>query len=242
MGSSKSAPRPVAEPLYVDRFKSGYYKKDNIDQYAKMITSSVGREAILSRHILDAASECVKDDGKIDAKEVREVILPKVQGARAEKSGLTCHERWSVRFALAEFDWDAEARHLIIESMRAMDLEDVCGKTITDASAKSKILQGPTLAELEEPPAKVAKGNGAATIAVDGMMLDAAFLRICAEGAENGVVDSVLAVKIFIAAASDGVLTRTERWTIRFLLSSYHFTQAAAGFIVEVLMKVPQTN
>merc|ERR1712060_947377 len=124
-----------------------------------------------------------------------------------------------------------------------MNIIDVYDKVITDPKEKQRACFGPDLEELGKPPEKRARGAAENLIEVDGMMLDRGMLRALKEGvADDGVVDALEAVKIFNEGADDGTFTRTERWTLRFILSAYTFTDAAFYFLVEALAKVPQTD
>merc|ERR1712012_73787 len=153
-------------------------------------------------------------------------IIPKItDGPNRE---FTCDERWTIRYCLGEFEFDYAAREVINAALDTMTIKDVHQRPITDVAEKLRAIKGPTLAELGEPPAKRAKGEAKNLIFVDGMMLDRGMLRALKQGVkEDGVVDAFEAVKIFIEGADDGEFSRTERWTLRFMLSAYTFTDAA---------------
>lgn len=109
------------------------------------------------------------------------------------------------------------------------------------------------LAELEtdEPASKRARVEAAAvepessTIPVDGMLLDKAILAACRralrDGAERSdgtkIIDALAAIEVFKAVSDDDVVTLTERWTMRFVLSAFPFTRAAHNFLVEALAR-----
>jgi len=50
-----------------------------------------------------------------------------VADGRLGRSELTCNERWTLRFAMGEFEWDFEARRLLVNEMASMDVLDTAG-------------------------------------------------------------------------------------------------------------------
>eukprot|EP00747_Dinoflagellata_sp_TGD_P131549 gnl/TRDRNA2_/TRDRNA2_174979_c6_seq2.p1 gnl/TRDRNA2_/TRDRNA2_174979_c6~~gnl/TRDRNA2_/TRDRNA2_174979_c6_seq2.p1 ORF type:complete len:277 (+),score=51.14 gnl/TRDRNA2_/TRDRNA2_174979_c6_seq2:66-833(+) len=230
--------------LTVDRAHKGYYAKTNLDGYRGMRTNKGIASKMLDKDLLIAISDSLKDDGKISVEETKSTILPKIADGRAGRgSEFTCNERWTVRYALSEFAWDEGSREVIHEALKTMNINDVHDNVITDPEEKRKVCYGPDLAELGEPPEKRAKGARENFIEVDGMMLDRGMLRAVKQGVEDdGVVDALEAVKIFNEGADDGAFTRTERWTLRFILCAYTFTDAAFNFLVEALSKIPHTD
>merc|ERR1712124_71948 len=101
-------------------------------------------------------------------------------------------------------------------------------KKVTDKKEIEELLHGPSLEELNEPPAKKLKTGSTELIWVDGMYLDKSMLKAVREAAgDDLVVDSYEAVALFNAAADGGAFSLCERWTLRFILSAYIFTDAA---------------
>lgn len=247
MGVKCSTRNVASLPVQAERKRKGYYQQQDLDGYSRMRASDGVEAKQLDNRLLAAVSECLQDDGKIDEREVREVILPKIANGSATCPSLSCNQRWTIRYALSEYMWDDGARRLIIESMKGTDIQDVDCQKIEDAAERARALEGPPLKELMLPPEKTARvpeGRANPTVVVDGMILDRAMLRACAENVkgEEHLVDALEAIKVFVAAANDGVLSCCERWTLRFLLSAYHFTPAAASFLVEALSKMQQTD
>merc|ERR1712232_737796 len=197
----------------------------------------------LDHDLMKAILDCL-GDGKIDADEAKNKILPKIADGRGRRSELTCNERWTIRYAMGEFAWDFDARKVILNAMPTMDVLDTADKKITDQAQIQKVLHGPSLAELQQPDAKKAKGPRDNLILVDGMYLDKEMLIAVQEGiSDDQVIDACEAVKIFQAAADkDMVLTRCERWTFRFILASHVFTDAAFNFLKEALSKLAENN
>lgn len=233
------------KPVPQARHTPGYYKKD-MDGYSK-IRKAAWREgdkkAGLDGPLMEAIIVALQDDGKIDSNEVKTSILPKILDGRGGKAEITCNERWTVRFALGEFDWDFDARTLLLNSMHGAFVLDPAGKAV-EGDERKRIMFGPPLEELQEPPAK--KGAGAEKlIYVDGIRLDKEMLLAASEGAsDDSIIDAAEAIKIFQAAADDAhittksALTRCERWTFRFILSSYVFSDAAFNFLKEAMAKL----
>jgi len=123
-----------------------------------------------------------------------------------------------------------------MENMPTLDVMGLDGKKVTDETEMNELLHGPSLAELIEPPAKKRKGDSTELIWVDGMYLDKDMLKAVKEAfGDDGVVDCYEAVNLFHAAADGNELTCCERWTLRFILSAYIFTDAAFMFIKEAL-------
>merc|ERR1712217_282640 len=243
MGAKAAASHKQMESVQVDCAHKGYYAKEDLDGYRSMRTAEGIKTKSLDKKLLAAVSECLRDDGKISVQETKDKIIPQIADGRGGRSEFTCNERWTVRYAMGEFRWDESAREVILNAMKTMDIIDVHDNPITDPAEKDKALFGPNLSDLGEPPAKRARGASENLILVDGMMLDRGMLRALKESvADDGVVDALEAVKIFAEGADDGTFTRTERWTLRFILSTHTFTDAAFYFLLEALAKVPQTD
>merc|ERR1712137_913568 len=196
--------------------------------------------------------------GRIDVQEVQTVILPKVADGRLGRSELTCNERWTLRFAMGEFEWDFEARRLLMNEMARMEVLGTADVKLGSEEAIRSALFGPSLEELQnprelkgtadqdphEPPNKRLKTGEDKLIFVDGMNLDREMLLAAKKATQgDGIIDACEAVKLFEAAAdTDCVLTRCERWTFRFILASNLFTDAAFGFVKEALYKLAQSD
>lgn len=246
MGATEAKAAASHKPntsLQVDRVKKGYYAKEDLDGYTKMRTTDGIKTKMLDKALLAAISDCLKDDGKVSAQETLDKIIPQIIDGRGGKAEFTCNERWTVRYALGEFEFDLGSRAAIFSCTSTCDILDVSDSLITDKVEKDRAIFGPSLEELGKPPEKRSKGAAENLIKVDGMMLDRGMLRALKEGvADDGVVDALEAVKIFNEGADDGTFTRTERWTLRFILSAYTFTDAAFFFLVEALSKIKQTD
>lgn len=238
-------------PPEVVRRAGRYYAKD-VDGYSKIRTVRPGdiKSTKLDHDLLKAIMDSISSDGKINAQDTKNIILPCVMDGRWGRAELTCNERWTLRYGLGEFSWEYEARQLIFESMQKMHVLDTAGKSIKDKDDIGRVLSGPPLDELEKPAlkrARTAKGSSwrkDAFVYVDGMYLDREMLLAAKRGhADDGVVDALEAVRIFKAAADDDdVLTQCERWTFRFILSSHTFTDAAVNFLKEALQKLNQDD
>merc|ERR1712007_114611 len=246
--------------LETAKFKhDGTYYAQDVDGYSRIRVVRPGdvKTAKLDYDLLLAVRNCL-GDGRIDVQEVQTVILPKVADGRLGRSELTCNERWTLRFAMGEFQWDFEARRLLLNEVARMDVLDTAGVKLDSKEAIASSLFGPSLEELQDPhectstadqdphesSTKRLKTSENKLIYVDGMKLDREMLlaaKIATQG--DGVIDACEAVKLFKAAAdSDNVLTRCERWTFRFILASNLFTDAAFAFLKEALAKLAQNE
>jgi len=185
-------------------------------------------------------SKSLNDGGAVTLEKFTSEIWPEIADGRLSKSELTCNERWTIRYGLGDFSWQFEARLKLMEMLPTINVTGLNDKKVTDKKEVNELLHGPSLEELSEPPAKKLKTGNTELIWVDGMYLDKAMLKAVKEATgDDPVVDCFEAVKLFHAAADGGVLTCCERWTLRFILSAYVFTDAAFAFIKEALAERP---
>lgn len=198
-----------------------------------------------------AMAASLNELGHITTDDWKGTIWKEVADGSGGKPQLTCNERWTLRFGLGDFAWDFDARHsLLLDLPSKLLVMDVTSppKEVKDAKRIMELLRGPTLQELgERAPKKAKTENGAnssdKTVWVDGMLLDKEMLAAAREAvADDGVIDALEAVKIFNAVADDDTFTRCERWTLRFILSAYVFTDAAFNFLKEACFKLKQTD
>lgn len=193
----------------------------------------------------------VNELGKIPTDKWKNEIWTDVSDGSLGKPQLTCNERWTLRFGLGDFDWDFDARHhLLVDLPTRLQVMNVTAppKKVDDPKQMVELLRGPTLQELGEPAAKRAKTEAGAKpqdklVWVDGMLLDREMLIAAREAAaDDGVIDAREAVGIFNAVASDGKLSRCERWTLRFIIAAYPSTDAAFNFLKEACFKLEQND
>jgi hypothetical protein len=257
--NKKKAKFQQAPPPHVARDRDASYYAKDLDGYSKIRVRVAGdiQSTKLDHDLMMAMRHCLIDDGKIDVNEVKNQIIKYVADGRHGKSELTCNERWSLRYGMGEFEWEFEARKLLLNEIAKMDVLDTADKKLENPEEIEKALFGPSLGELEqaakpsaeaaEPPAKrckVAEDKSGNLIYVDGMKLDRDMLLAAKQATQDDqIIDAREAVKIFMAAADeDNVLTRCERWTLRFILSTCVFTDAAFNFLKEALSKLEQTD
>lgn len=218
--------------------KLGSYYGTDPDDYkkARVVRDGDVKSRNFDHQLYVAISKSLNDAGTVTLEDFKSKIWPEVADGSRGKSELTCNERWTVRYGLAEFNWQFEARVKLMQDMPTIDVLGVDGKKVTDKTEINELLHGPSLAELVEPPAKKRKGDNTALIWVDGMYLAKDMLKAVSEATgDDGVVDCFEAVNLFNAATKGDVLTCCERWTLRFILSAYTFTDAAFMFIKEAL-------
>jgi len=189
--------------------------------------------------------------GHITTDKWKNKIWHEVADGSGGKPQLTCNERWTLRFGLGDFNWDFDARYsLLLDLPSKLNVMGVTSppKEVKDHKQLMELLRGPSLEELGESPSKKARTESGSSpqgksVWVDGMYLDREMLIAAREAvADDNVVDALEAVKIFNAVADDGKFSRCERWTLRFLLSAYVFTDAAFHFLKEACFKLEQTN
>jgi len=78
---------------------------------------------------------------------------------------------------------------------------------------------------------------------IDGMKLDRGIIDACrtaVAGAGDGRVSGKDAKKVFEEVADGNKETKCERWTVRYCLQEFNWTEAAHDWLVEELKKVPQ--
>lgn len=196
-----------------------------------------------------AMASSMDDVGNITTDKWKNDIWKEVSDGSGGRPQLTCNERWTLRFGLGEFNWDSEARFsLLLDLPQKLDVMDVTSPPtrVTDPIKVLELMRGPSLETLGEPPSKKRKAGeaiGDKLVWVDGMLLDREMLVAAREAAtDDGVIDALEAAKIFSAVADDNKFTRCERWTLRFILSAYVFTDAAFHFLREACFKLSQTD
>jgi len=235
-----AAHKPLLKAPTTARLGS-YYGTDP-DAYKKARVARTGE--VQSTHfdhaLYTAMSKSLNDGGTVTLSAFSSDIWPEIADGRGSKSELTCNERWTIRYGLGEFNWQFEARLKLMQDMPTIDVMGLDGKKVTDEKEVNELLNGPSLEELNEVPAKKRKGENAELIWVDGMFLDKGMLKAVKEASEDDkVVDCFEAVALFHEAADGGDFTCCERWTLRFILSAFIFTDAAFAFIKEALAERP---
>merc|ERR1712007_426783 len=139
----KQAPPPVV-------VHDGNYYAQDVDGYSgiRIVRPGDVMTTKLDHDLLQAVRDCL-GDGRIDVQEVQTVILPKVADGRLGRSELTCNERWTLRLAMGEFEWDFEARRLLMNEMARMDVRNTADVKLDSEEAIVNALFGPSLEELQ---------------------------------------------------------------------------------------------
>jgi hypothetical protein len=218
----------------------GSYYGTDPDNYkkARVVRPGDVKATNFDHKLYVSMSQSLNDAGAVNVPEFDGKIWPEIADGRAGRQELTCNERWTIRYGLGEFNWGSEARLKLMLAMPTIDVMGLDGKKETDVKVITELLRGPSLEELTDPPAKKRKTGNAELIWVDGMYLDKKMLKVVrAATGDDGVVDCFEAVPLYHAAADGGELTCCERWTLRFILSAYVFTDAAFMFIKEALVE-----
>lgn len=223
----------------------GSYYGTDPDSYkkARVVRPGEVKSTHFDHELYKSMAKSLTDDGKVSVAELDSMIWPEIADGRGGRKELTCNERWTIRYGLGEFNWQFDARLKLMQSLPTIDVMSLDDKKVTDEGAVNRLLKGPTLDELSEPPpkrARVEPEEDIDSIWVDGMNLNRSMLKAAKEAVgDDQVIDAYEAVKLFHAAADGGEMTCCKRWTLRFILSAYVFTDAAFDFIKEALAERP---
>ena len=169
------------------------------------------------RSLVDACAEAVKGqgDGRVSQKDA-EIVFAKA----ADGSKITRCERWTLRYCLTAFKWTEPAVTYLEEQMKAAKHEDGGNE------------------EPEEPKTKKAKSYYET---IDGMKLDASLVETCREavkGQGDGRISVEDSKKVWEKAMDGGKVTNIERWTIRYCVTEFKWTEAALDHFHEEIKKV----
>lgn len=230
---------PVKAPTTT---KLGSYYGTDPDNYkkARVVRDGDVKSTNFDHQLYTAMSKSLNDGGAVTLSALESQIWPEIADGRGKRQELTCNERWTIRYGLGEFNWQFKAREKLMMDLPTIDVMGVDDKKVTDEKEVKELLHGPSMEELNEPPAKKRKGGNSELIWVDGMYLDKGMLKAVKEATgDDLVVDCFEVVPLFHAAADGGELTCCERWTLRFILSAYIFTDAAFAFIRDALSERP---
>lgn len=75
---------------------------------------------------------------------------------------------------------------------------------------------------------------------IDGMKLARSVIDACRTTVQDGQISLEDAKRVFEEVADAKKETRTERWTVRYCLQEFKWDEAARGWLIEELKKVPQ--
>jgi len=172
--------------------------------------------------VIDACREAVegKGDGRVSVEDATKVLKEVVDGGKVTRC-----ERWTIRYCLTEFKWTEAAVEYFNEAVKKCPGGDEGG-------------------EAEEPATKKAKTENYYET-IDGMKLDNDIITACREavkGQGDGRVSTDDAKKVFEKAADSNIVTRCERWTIRYCMTEFNWTEAALDYFLEAVKKVPQED
>jgi len=124
---------------------------------------------------------------------------------------LTQDERWTIRHCLYEFEFEQDAHDVIVGILKSMI----------------------------DQPAKKIKTTKGYYVTIDGRKCDSAIIEACQEavaGEGDGRVSVDDAKKIF-AKIVDGQITDVERWTVKYCVCGFHWTDAALAWMHEQLKR-----
>jgi hypothetical protein len=163
------------------------------------------------RAIIDACREAVagQGDGRVSVEDAQKIFEKVADGGKE-----TAVERWTLRYCMTHFKWTEAAHDWIITECE-------------------KITQG---GGFENSPTKRAKTGSGYYETIDGMKCDRGIVDACREavaGQGDGRVSAEDAEKVWAAAADANTVTDTEKWTLRYCLTSFRFTRAGHDYIME---------
>eukprot|EP00419_Tripos_fusus_P001975 CAMPEP_0172675178 /NCGR_PEP_ID=MMETSP1074-20121228/13128_1 /TAXON_ID=2916 /ORGANISM="Ceratium fusus, Strain PA161109" /LENGTH=188 /DNA_ID=CAMNT_0013492625 /DNA_START=61 /DNA_END=627 /DNA_ORIENTATION=+ len=174
------------------------------------------------RAIVDACREAVKGagDGRVSVDDAQKVFAKIADGGVETQT-----ERWTMRYCLTSFKFTEAA------------MDWMCKQC-----PKVKQAEGN-----EEPAAKKPRSEESTSYyeKVDGLECDRAIVDACRtaiEGKGDGRVSLDDAKEVFAKVADGGKVTCTERWTMRYCLTEFNWTEPAADWIIEAMEKVPQES
>eukprot|EP00927_Polykrikos_kofoidii_P007861 TRINITY_DN1322_c0_g2_i1.p1 TRINITY_DN1322_c0_g2~~TRINITY_DN1322_c0_g2_i1.p1 ORF type:complete len:184 (-),score=49.09 TRINITY_DN1322_c0_g2_i1:83-634(-) len=165
------------------------------------------------RAMIDACREAVegKGDGRVSVEDAKEVFKKIADGGKE-----TQRERWTARFCLTAFKWTEAAQAYLAEEVKKVRQED-------------------------EPPEKKQRTEGSSFYEViDGEECDRAVVDACREAVEgkgDGRVSLEDAKTVFAKISDGSEITNHERWTIRYCLTEFTWTESAQDWIVEEIQK-----
>eukprot|EP00927_Polykrikos_kofoidii_P007859 TRINITY_DN1322_c0_g1_i1.p1 TRINITY_DN1322_c0_g1~~TRINITY_DN1322_c0_g1_i1.p1 ORF type:complete len:184 (-),score=57.96 TRINITY_DN1322_c0_g1_i1:145-696(-) len=165
------------------------------------------------RAMIDACREAVKGkgDGRVSVEDAKEVFKKIADGGKE-----TQRERWTLRFCLTAFKWTEAAQAYISDEVKKLKQED-------------------------EPPAKKQRTEGSSYYEViDGEECDRGIVNACREAVEgkgDGRVSVEDAKSVFEKVSDGGEITERERWTVRYCLTEFTWTEAAQDWIVDAIKK-----
>jgi len=163
----------------------------------------------LDRGIIDACRTAVMGagDGRVSADDAKKVLEEAADGGR-----VTSCERWTMRYCLQEFRWTEAAQTWLVE-----EIKNVKGG---------------------QSPAKKAKTGTGYYETVDGFKCDRGIIDTCREaiaGAGDGRISQEDALKVWEKAADGNQVTDAERWTVRYCVGAFNFTESAHDWIMDQL-------
>mmetsp|Transcript_18120 Transcript_18120/g.49721 ORF Transcript_18120/g.49721 Transcript_18120/m.49721 type:complete len:190 (+) Transcript_18120:98-667(+) len=150
--------------------------------------------------LIDACREAMagRGDGRVSREDAKKVFEKAIDGGKITKA-----EHWSLIHCLTAFHWTEAAHDWILESLKDED---------------------------GEPKAKKAKTGGSYYETIEGLKCDRAIIDACREavdGRGDGRVSAEDAEKVWKKMEDGGKITSAERWTLRYCLTVFNFTEKA---------------
>eukprot|EP00401_Gymnodinium_catenatum_P055779 CAMPEP_0117557172 /NCGR_PEP_ID=MMETSP0784-20121206/52189_1 /TAXON_ID=39447 /ORGANISM="" /LENGTH=189 /DNA_ID=CAMNT_0005354473 /DNA_START=96 /DNA_END=665 /DNA_ORIENTATION=+ len=150
--------------------------------------------------LIEVCREAVagKGDGRVSKEDAEKVFAKVMDGGK-----ITQAELWTLCYCLTAFKWTEAAHDWILESLKDED---------------------------GEPKAKKAKTGGSYYETIEGLKCDRGIIDACREAVE-GPGDGRVSVKdvetVWKKMEDGGKVTNAERWTLRYCLTVFKFTEKA---------------
>lgn len=121
-----------------------YYAREDFDGYTQMRAKAGSVQSRkLDQQALATVADAVGNDGRVDLEEAK-TILRLFSDGRGNTSEFTCNERWTLRYVVAEFEWDQDAHDFIIaETKKIPSVLDIDDRKITNESELLAVFWGP---------------------------------------------------------------------------------------------------
>jgi hypothetical protein len=158
------------------------------------------------RAVIDACRDATvgQGDGRVSVEDAHKVFATVADGNKVTKV-----ERWTLRYCMTEFKWTEAAHDWIVEALSKVPQE---GKSKKRAGGKSYYE------------------------VIDGCKCDRSIIdtcRECVQGQGDGRVSVEDAKKVWEKAMDGKGVTDTEKWTLRYSLCAFNWTQAGHDFMID---------
>merc|ERR1712187_76145 len=158
--------------------------------------------------LIETCREAVagKGDGRVSKDDAAKVFAKIMDGGK-----ITQTEHWTLCYCLTAFKWTEKAQDWILENLKDED---------------------------GEPKAKKAKTGDSYYETISGMKCDRGIIDACRDavnGKGDGRVSKEDVESVWSKAIDGGKVTDCERWTLRYCVTCFNFTEKALDYLNECL-------